>query len=114
AKLYGNIIRGQAIGIANDDPPAGTVSAEYTLFEANTNDYTAGVTSLFEIPGPALLLPDYHLSSGSAAIDQVPPLPWVTSDIDGHHRPVGALSDAGADEVLQPQAYLPVILREVP
>jgi hypothetical protein len=38
----------------------------------------------------------------------------VTHDIDGHHRPVGALSDAGADEVLQPQAYLPVILRGVP
>jgi hypothetical protein len=113
AKLYGNIIRGQAIGIVNGDPPVSTVSAEYTLFEANTNDYTTGVTNLFGIPGPALLLPDYHLSFGSAAIDQVPPLSWVTSDIDGHQRPLGALSDAGADEALL-RSFLPLILRGAP
>jgi hypothetical protein len=117
AKLYGNIIHGQATGIANGDWPASTVGAEYTLFEANTNDYTAGVTSLSEIPGPALLLPDYHIPLGSGAINRVPPVPWLTVDFDGDGRPTSVWSDAGADErddVPLLRAHLPLILRQAP
>jgi hypothetical protein len=116
AKLYGNIISGQAIGIVNGDWPASTVAAEYTLFEANTNDYTAGVTSLNPIPGPALLQPDYHIPLGSSAIDQVPPLAWLAWDIDGDLRPHNAASEAGADEILilHPYVYLPLVLRAAP
>ena len=113
ATVYGNIILGHAMGIANADVPGSTVTADYTLFEANTNDYGPGVTSLNEIPGPALLQPDFHLSTGSGAIDQVPPLAWVEVDIDGDRRPVRLLSDAGADEDLV-LVYLPLILREAP
>ena len=114
AKLYGNIISGQAIGIVNGDWPASTVTADYTLFEANTNDYSAGVTSLNPIPGPALLQPDYHIPLGSSAINRVPPLAWVTVDIDGDPRPTSVWSDAGADErddVPLLTCYLPLVLR---
>jgi hypothetical protein len=114
AKLYGNIISGQAVGILNGDWPASTVAAEYTLFEANTNDYTAGVTSVSPIPGPALLQPDYHIAFGSGAINRVPPLSWVTVDIDGDPRPTSVWSDAGADErddVPLLSCYLPLVLR---
>ena len=114
ATLYGNIIVRQAVGITNSDWPASTVQADYTLFEANTNDYSPGVTSSNEIPGPALLKPDYHLSPGSGAIDQVPPLAWVAWDIDGEIRPLGAASDAGADEILMLYGYLPLVLRAAP
>ena len=71
------------------------------LIEANTNDVSSDVTNLNEIPGPALLLPDFYLSSGSDSISKVPPLAWVAADIDGDRRPVGLLSDAGADEYLR-------------
>ena len=113
ARLYGNIILGHTVGITNTDWPASTVQAEYTLFEANLNDYGPGVTSLNEIPGPALLKPDYHLSLGSGAIDQVPPLAWVPWDIDRQHRPVRVSSDAGADEDSL-RSYLPLVLRVAP
>ena len=114
ATLYGNIILGHTVGITNADVAASTVQAEYTLFEANLNDYGPGVTSLNEIPGPALLKPDYHLSAGSGAIDQVPPLAWVAWDIDGEIRPIGLASEAGADEILLLPAYLPLVLRFAP
>jgi hypothetical protein len=113
-KAYGNIILGHITGIVNEDVgaiPRATVMADYTLFEANTTNYSPYVTSDHEIPGPALLLPDYHLSLGSSAIDEVPPLDWVTRDIDGQPRPLWAASDAGADEHAV-AIYLPVILRQ--
>ncbi|MGC9334767.1 MAG: right-handed parallel beta-helix repeat-containing protein, partial [Anaerolineae bacterium] len=112
AMLYGNIIHGHTVGIAIEPAHAGTVTAHYTLFEANATDYGAEVTSLDEIPPPALLLADYHLSLGSSAIDRVPPLAWVTLDIDGDPRPNGPGSDAGADEALLMRVYLPLILRQ--
>jgi hypothetical protein len=114
AMLYGNIIRRHQVGILNDDSPVwppSTVTAYYTLFEDNATNYGPKVTSLYEIPGPALLLPDYHLSLGSSAIDQAPPLDWVTRDIDRQRRPLWAASDAGADEHAV-AIYLPVILRQ--
>jgi hypothetical protein len=43
----------------------------------------------------------------------VPPLTWVAWDIDGQHRPVRALSDAGADEDAL-RSYLPLVLRVAP
>ncbi len=110
---YGNIIYGHEWGIYCEDSPfapPSTATADYTLFEANTNNYTPSVISTNEILPPALLLPDYHIPLGSNAIDQVPPLAWVTRDIDGHPRPAGAAADAGADE--RPlMFYLPLVLR---
>ena len=117
ATVYGNIILGHTVGITNADAPASTVQAEYTLFEANTNDYGPDVTSLNEIPGPALLLPDFHLATGSGAINRVLPVPWVAWDIDGDARPTSVWSDAGADErddVPLLKCYLPLVLRAAP
>jgi parallel beta-helix repeat protein len=41
---------------------------------------------------------DYHLPAGSPAVDRGLTLPSVTLDIEGHTRPQGASSDAGAYE----------------
>ncbi len=110
ATLQNNIIISQAVGIVNAAPPTVTLTATHTLFEANGLNYGAGVDSENEIPGPAALLPDYHLSGGSNAIDRALPLPWVTRDIDGDPRPLGAAPDVGADE-RRPHIYLPLVLR---
>jgi hypothetical protein len=111
--LYGNIVISHTTGIVNADVIASSVVAEYTLFEANGMDYGAGVSSSFEVAGPAALLPDYHLGMFSGAIDQVPALSWITRDIDGDWRPAGAASDVGADERVW-RVYLPVVLRSAP
>ena len=112
AVLYGNIIASQMVGIWNADVPTSTVTADYTLFENNANNYV-GVTSTNEVAGPALLQPDYHLDPTSGAIDEVPPLAWLDHDIDGDRRPVLALSDVGADEAPAPyKIFLPVVMRQ--
>ncbi|MEJ2211596.1 MAG: right-handed parallel beta-helix repeat-containing protein [Anaerolineae bacterium] len=111
--LYANIILSHTTGIVNADVAGSSISADYTLFEANTTDYGAGVSSSHEVAGPAALLADYHLAGTSGAIDQAPPLSWVNHDIDGQHRPMGAASDVGADEYVPP-IYLPLVLRAVP
>ena len=46
---------------------------------------------------PELTADNYHLGSGSAAIDRGPGVD-VTTDIDGHPRPIGTGYDLGADE----------------
>ena len=43
---------------------------------------------------------DYHLKTGSPAIDLVPALVNATRDMERHLRPWGILSDVGADEVV--------------
>jgi len=117
ATVYGNIILGHTVGITNAGAPGSTVTAEYTLFEANANDYGPDVTSLNEISGPASLQPDFHILAGSGAINRVHPLSWVALDIDGDARPTSVWSDAGADErddVPLLTCYLPLILRGAP
>ena len=109
--MYSNIIISHTTGIINADAAGSTVGAKYTLFEANGADYGAGVSSSFEVAGPAALLADYHLDSSSGAIDEAPALSWVTRDIDGGTRPVGVASDVGADEFAY-CTYLPLVLRD--
>ena len=108
--LLSNIIAGHTTGIANGG--GANVEADYTLFEANGMDYSAGVISTNEIAGPAALLADYHIGSGSNAIDQAPDLSWLTWDIDGHPRPLGPAWDIGADEHGS-RIYLPLVMRNV-
>lgn len=107
--LYNNIIVSQTTGIINAVPAGSTVTADHTLFEGNGANYGPGVTSTNEVPGPARLAADYHLTLGSNAINRALPLAWVTRDIDGDLRPMGAAADVGADEV--PLIYLPLVLR---
>jgi len=106
--LYNNIIVSHTVGISNTNP-ASTVEAKYTLFEGNGTNYGTGVNSTYEIPGPALLLANYHLSPGSAAIDAGVDA-GVTTDIDGDPRPIGLGFDIGADEVCR-KIFLPLVLR---
>jgi parallel beta-helix repeat protein len=106
--LLSNIIAGHTTGIA--DNGTGSVLADYTLFEANTTDHGAGVVSTNEVAGPAALLADYHIATGSGAIDHAPDLPWLTWDVDGDTRPLGPAWDVGADEYGS-QIYLPLVLR---
>jgi hypothetical protein len=108
--LYNNIIVDQTVGISNTNPGGSTVGAKYTLFESNGTNYGAGVNSTYEIPGPALLQPNYHLGPGSGAIDQAVTLYWVTTDIDGDSRPIGPAPDIGADEAWR-WVFLPLVLR---
>ena len=96
--MYNNIIVSHTVGVTNATPANSTVSADHTLFEGTGLNYSAGVSSVNEISGPAALFPNYHLRSMSGAIDHATPLAWVTSDVDGEARPWGAASDVGADE----------------
>jgi len=112
ASLVNNIIVSQTVGIANNTPATSRVKADYTLFEDNGLDTSAGVTSTHVIPGPAILLADYHLGSASNAIEHALPLVWVRHDIDGDPRPFG-LPDVGADEVVRSR-WLPLVLRRYP
>jgi hypothetical protein len=108
--LLSNIIAGHSTGIANGGGAGSSVGAKYTLFEANTTDYGAGVISTYEVAGPAALLADYHIASSSGAIDHAPILSWLTWDIDGDPRPMGPASDVGADEYGF-RACLPLVVR---
>jgi parallel beta-helix repeat protein len=63
---------------------------------------------------PAFLDPgsgDYHIGSGSAAMDAGVDA-GITTDIDGHRRPMGEAVDIGADERYAVIAYIPVILTD--
>ncbi len=108
--LTNNIIASQTVGISNTAAASSIVSAQYTLFDGNGLNYGPGVDSAHEIAGPAALLPDYHISSGSGARDTATPLAGVTIDIDGDPRPIGPAPDVGADEYIK-RLYLPLVLR---
>lgn len=111
--MYSNIVVSHTVGITNADLAGSSVGAKYTLFEGNLLDYGPGVGSTYEVAGPAALGPNYHLGSGSGAIDQAPFLAYVTTDIDGDPRPIGAAPDVGADE--RPYyLYLPLVMRDGP
>jgi hypothetical protein len=108
--LDNNIIISHSVGILNNDFPTSTINAYFTLFENNGSNYV-GVTSVSEIAGPARLQSDYRLRPGSNAIDQAPPIHWITWDIDRDPRPVGTAADVGADEYAL-QCFLPLAFRD--
>lgn len=97
--LTNNIVISHWQGIANADPAGSIVTATHTLFQGNGADYGPDVTSVNEIPGPAALLPNYHLGNRSNAIANALPLSWITHDVDGDARPYRGGPDVGADEV---------------
>ena len=91
---------------------------DHTLFYANSSGDTGGpgsITNTAPITGQDPLLDtDYHLQSGSPAIDAGRVLPWLGTDIDGDPRPDGAGYDVGADEYVYRHVYLPLTLRNAP
>jgi len=95
--LTNNIVTGHQVGVKNASPGTAVVTAAYTLFESNLTD-AEDVVSTADVAAPAALLPNYHLSPSSNAIDAGLTLGWVTQDIDRETRPSGSVSDVGADE----------------
>jgi hypothetical protein len=65
--------------------------------------------AIHPVAGDPLLDADYHLQSGSAAIDTGVNA-GVRVDIDGDPRPIGAGYDVGADEYGFP-VYLPIVVK---
>jgi hypothetical protein len=112
--LYNNLIVSQTTGILNSNPGASTINASHTLFENNGVNYSAGVVSSSEFSGPASLTLDYHLSSGSNAIDHASLFSWILYDIDSDPRVIGLFPDIGADEfcwsIWLPQIFKPDFL----
>ena len=61
---------------------------------------------------PAFKSDGYHLTGGSAAIDQGVDA-GVATDIDGDARPIDAAYDIGADETAARYfIYLPLVVRD--
>ncbi len=104
------IIVSHTWGITSATPASATVSADHTLFWANTYPGIQGTNPVSGNPrfvNP--MVSDYHIGPGSAAMDAGIPT-VVTTDIDGDPRPLG-LPDVGADEYVIARLYLPLVLR---
>ena len=105
-----NIIARIADGSGSIQIWNGTLVANRNLFWANAADPNTGTDPLFGDPRfrdrPR---GDYHLLSGSAAIDLGVDM-LITSDIDGQARPHGPAPDVGADEYYS-LVYLPILIR---
>jgi hypothetical protein len=98
--LIDNIIHGFYIGIRRVSAGTGTALSIHDLFYNNAFDYDAfGITVVNPVPGdPAFAgAGNYHLSTGSAAIDAGVDA-GVYVDYDGDYRPWAAGFDIGADE----------------
>jgi hypothetical protein len=95
-------------GITNTFPASSAVSADHTLFWANTDD---GIRGASPVDGnPVFAADGYHVLLGSAAIDTGVNA-GVTTDMDGETRPNGPGYDIGADEAQLQRVYLPVVMR---
>jgi hypothetical protein len=105
--MINTIVAGHTWGITNTEPLSSVVSADHTLFWANTYD---GIRGAQPIDGdPDLLNPgtgDYHIGPSSAAIDAAVNV-GVPVDIDGDARPYHTTPDIGADEAVWLPTYLP-------
>ncbi len=119
-KLWNTIIVSQTVGIyVKGDVVKNVVNADGILWYGNTAN-TGGTGTLFlsnEHTGDPLfddvVSGDYHITSGSAAIDQGVTTS-VATDIDGEPR--FGIPDLGADEYWAPGAlkhvYLPFVVRQ--
>jgi len=105
--LTNTLIAGHTVGITVTAPASSTVSADTNLFW-NTSDPITGTNAILEDP---LLTADYHLGSGSPAMDAGLIIPWLTVDLEGNPRPQGSGYDIGAFEEVEGKVYLPLILK---
>ena len=91
-----------------------TATLNTTLWYANGTNYGGNVNHTNGHSGnPAFNTDGYHLTSGSAAIDQGVDA-GVSTDIDGDARPQGSGYDIGADEFTLRYIYLPLIMNNYP
>lgn len=119
-KLWNTIIVSQTVGIyAKGDVVKNIVNADGILWNGNTAN-TDGTGTFFlsneHTGNPIFVNPvggDYHISPGSAAIDNGVATN-TTTDIDGEPR--FSIPDLGADEYWAPGAlkrvYLPLVVRQ--
>jgi len=107
--LTNNLISGHAVGLVTYDPFTGTVTADTNLFW-NTSDPLMGSNAIHQLP---YLTADYHLGTGSPALDAGLSIPWLTVDLEGNSRPQGSGYDLGAyeGEVTLWRIFLPLVLR---
>jgi len=103
--MTNNLIATHTVGLTNTYPASSTISADTNLFW-NTNDPITGTNAVWQDP---LLTADYHLGSGSPAMDAGLTISWLTVDLEGNPRPQGAKYDIGAFEEVK--VYLPLILK---
>jgi len=105
--MTNNLIAGHTVGVTNTAPVSITISADHNLFW-NSSDPIVGNNVIREDP---LLTSDYHLNTGSPAVDAGLDIPWLTVDLEGNPRPPGEY-DIGAYEGTVPwEVYLPLVLR---
>lgn len=108
--MTNNLIAGHETGLKTGIVFSGTISADTNLFW-NTSDPIIGTHAVLAAP---LLMPDYHLGSGSPAEDAGLTIPWLAVDLEGTARPQGSKYDIGAFEGVSEKVYLPLILRQSP
>ena len=88
-----------------------TATLNSTLWYSNSTNYDGNVVHTDVYTGdPAFATDGYHLSYGSAAMDQGVNA-GVTTDVDGESRPQGDGYDLGADELRLWNLYLPLVIR---
>jgi len=105
--MTNNLIVTHTVGLTNTHTASSTVFADTNLFW-NTSDPITGTNAILQAP---LLTADYHLGSGSPAIDAGLTIPWLTVDLEGNPRPQGSGYDIGAFEEVEGKVYLPLILK---
>jgi hypothetical protein len=106
------IIASHTVGIQRN---GGTVLENFNLFFGNGTDRSAGVpvgpNSLSGNPRFAnVWAGDHHLTEASPARNTGVNA-GITTDFEGHPRPIGGAYDMGYDEWLPPRAYVPLIAR---
>ena len=116
--LYNNIIANQTVGVRVDPGMSQNLATIDGILWWNNGTNVTGAHFVFnEVTGNPLFVDapngNYHIQSGSAAIDAANPAYSVAQDIDLEPR-LGA-SDLGADEYWAPGAlkrvYLPLVVR---
>ena len=109
--LLDSIISNHLVGVRNE---GGTVIQDYNLFNGNSvNSIGSVLGGSHNVAGDPKFVnaahDNYHLSAGSAAIDQGTDL-GIPIDFDGDPRPTGMGFDIGFDEYVRHVIYLPLVI----
>ncbi len=110
--LKDTIVTNHAIGL---NRLGGNVSEDYNLFFGNSINKFGSITGgTHDVTGDPKFVnaasDNYHLGSGSAAIDAGTDV-GVYTDIDGQTRPFDVGYDIGYDEAVIYPVYLPLVVR---
>jgi hypothetical protein len=111
-EMTNNILADQtAQSISSTNCPGITLSGSHNLFWNNgSNPLTLDDFVIGDPNFRNAMSLDFHLGSGSAAVDAALADPTILDDFEGDLRPINAGSDIGADEQLI-YVFLPLIMR---